>query len=952
MTATRWQQLREIATPDVLPGRFLALWGHADFPDGADDDPPPLDQAGWSRLYTHLENAALEPDALAPLAATDVTTTDGAVPIAIASFRVGVPHDPIQPSGSLDLYEQRVFAAIGWLAEQWRDPPAHRGRDVRFVLRRSLYFTNPGEDWPDKVEVDLGSGFKEVAFEQTVGPYRVDGDSLRARVRCTYGGEQRTAAFTLRVSAESGPPAPDQTWPLHATATDGTLVTGQAWVFRAEDHEQLVNPLILVEGFPGGRPYAFTYELLNQNRLVEALLGKGYDLVIVGLGNGDRAIEHNAHVLMQCIHKVREKTDRPLVVGGIGTGALVARYALAALEKQGRPHGTRAYLSIDAPHEGAYTSVGAQWFVHSLAPFAPALRAWAERLTAPAHEQLQLLVVQDGALGVGKARTAFKEELGKVGGYPRQPEKLAIACGRNGGTRDDGGATTLQWAGGPFGTMTLRALPGDAAGVASVEGLRALPAPDSPHPWETAPGSLGDDNRLVAEFAQAVGGGVETAPGDGACSVPTRSALGADLGDPWAPVKRGETPFDDFVCSDRNARHLELDEPVSKWIATRLGTPPTGFNPYAFDPRDREFLDDPFPTYEQFRRRPEPCFWVSQFQSHWFFRYDDCRAILKDSDTFRKENPNAESAPGPAGILREFPRTLFTTDGDAHAALRRAFDPAVGGLFDGAVGAATAASDMILGAIRPLGGMELVADYATNVPAAAAFALLGIPEDDAMGVGLWASVMTEGRDDVQPPLLRFQAATSKLALQAYLQGLLRKYRRDGRGPGLLGAFARQDGGLKDDADIYASCVDFVIAGSLGTTWAVSSVIFRYHDRLDELRADVPGALERVLRSDAPVQFTDRYVETDGVTLGGVPLARGDRVTAVIGSANRDEKYLGDPTLTFGGGIHRCIGEPLARRVAPMMLDALLALPGLRVAGLPQWRADPMFRGLASLPVRW
>jgi len=263
--------------------------------------------------------------------------------------------------------------------------------------------------------------------------------------------------------------------------------------------------------------------------------------------------------------------------------------------------------------------------------------------------------------------------------------------------------------------------------------------------------------------------------------------------------------------------------------------------------------------------------------------------------------------------------------------------------------------------------MELVADYATPVPAAAMFAMVGIPEDvtvrnTVMG---WVTQMVAAHDRTQPLMVQAAGATSRMALQVYLQGLLVQYEREGNGPGLLGHLARHRRNLTAE-DVYQSCVDFVLAGSLSTTWLVASAMHRLRpDQIDALRRDrsrVPRVLEEVLRLEPPVQLIDRFVTEDDVTLGAARLSRGDKVTAVIGSANRDPRRFDVPDdldlagddnghLSFGDGIHRCIGEPLAMAVAPIMLDELLEFDDLEVDGYAQWQADPYLRGLVNLPVR-
>src|SRR5262249_9191967 len=141
-----------------------------------------------------------------------------------------------------------------------------------------------------------------------------------------------------------------------------------------------------------------------------------------------------------------------------------------------------------------------------------------------------------------------------------------------------------------------------------------------------------------------------------------------------------------------------------------------------------------------------------------------------------------------------------------------------------------------------------------------------------------------------------------------------------------------------------------------------TALLDHPDQLELVRADpqlVDAAMTEALRLEPPFQLVDRYA-TQETNLGGVDLKVGDKVTAVGGAANRDPDVFPDPAdfrldrpdtqLAFGAGIHYCIGAPLARIVAPVMLSGLLRLHDLEVAGIPQWGTDPFLRGMANLPL--
>jgi len=122
------------------------------------------------------------------------------------------------------------------------------------------------------------------------------------------------------------------------------------------------------------------------------------------------------------------------------------------------------------------------------------------------------------------------------------------------------------------------------------------------------------------------------------------------------------------------------------------------------------------------------------------------------------------------------------------------------------------------------------------------------------------------------------------------------------------------------------------------------------------------AVEELLRYDSPVQILSGRCAPDDLTIAGFDLSDGQRVLAMVGAANRDAAVFSDPDrlildraqqapLSFGGGIHYCLGAPLARLEAQVALPALLArFPRLALAGEPVWREGGMVHGHASLPI--
>jgi cytochrome P450 len=164
------------------------------------------------------------------------------------------------------------------------------------------------------------------------------------------------------------------------------------------------------------------------------------------------------------------------------------------------------------------------------------------------------------------------------------------------------------------------------------------------------------------------------------------------------------------------------------------------------------------------------------------------------------------------------------------------------------------------------------------------------------------------------------------------------------------------------------CVLLLVAGHETTVNLIANgtlALLRNPEALASLRADPAlggSAVEELLRYDSPVQFTSRHALAD-LEIGGRRVLAGETTVAVLGAANRDPAQFPDPDrldlarhpnrhLAFGGGIHFCLGAPLARMEARIAISALLdRLPGLGLGDQPPVRRDTVtLRGLASFPV--
>jgi len=222
--------------------------------------------------------------------------------------------------------------------------------------------------------------------------------------------------------------------------------------------------------------------------------------------------------------------------------------------------------------------------------------------------------------------------------------------------------------------------------------------------------------------------------------------------------------------------------------------------------------------------------------------------------------------------------------------------------------------------------------------------------------------------EVLSPQAVDRADAAATVIADYLSGLAAQ-RREHPADDLISAMAAADGGDRLTTDELVTMAALLLkAGSETTTGLLSNglaALLAHPDQAARLRAEpllaIP-AVEELLRYDSPVQVLSGRCAPDDLTIAGFDLSDGQRVLAVLGAANRDAAVFTDPDrlildraqqapLSFGGGIHYCLGAPLARLEAQVALPALLArFPRLALAGEPVSRDGVAVHSHASLPI--
>ena len=833
-----------------------------------------------------------------------------------------------------------VFAVGAALRPQFaRAAPALRTRSVTFSVAADA-----------AVSIDLGDGGgpREVQPQDQLEATFASGE----RALITVQRDGRTARCAIEFD-DAPAPMPVETWELPG---------GIASLLPAPGHGALRCPLVVVEGFPGGHGFVYSHDVLAQHGLLASLQGLGHDLVAVGLDDGLRSLEENAEVVRAALAQVKARTDLPITLAGWSMGGLLARIAVAAAERAGETHRVETLLTWDTPHRGTMTQLGVQWFVQSFAARHPALGLQQRLLGSPANREMDMLVV-DGAADAREdpARAALVADLA----WPERPRRILLASGRGDGQSSlEAGELLMRWHRENHGEIALCAVGGDDP-VASGEIDEQRPSPlvvTGQPSWDGAPGGREPYVEQVASLlVDLEGGRVHPAHRPLTCTIPTISALDLDSAlDAPVPATSG------LITCQTDQLHVQIDAAAAARVLEELGAP---FDPDRFNAHDPGFLADPFPTYARFRQFA-PLHAVPAYESLWCFRAAECRAILEDTETWLKHPPGdaPPPPPGPTAVVAVLPPGLFNSDPPAHPALREAVETPLRAALGSVPDMARAHAQERLQALGATERIELVQDYALPVPAHVLLDLLGIalePVQRATLIG-WQQAIALAHDATQSPAVRLQGATCLMALRGFFGAMVASHRR-APVPGLVGmvcdTFAAANLG---DAELIGTLCDLLVAGYLSTTFIIATGTWRVlSDGIDPapLRSDADGAsalLEELLRLDGPVQVIDR-VASRPTTLAGRDLGPGTRVTAVVGSADRDadvfaapdEARLGrpGPHMAFGAGVHLCVGAPLARLVAPVALHELFAFaPQIELDGEAQWQTDPYLRAVVSLPL--
>src|SRR5258707_3987005 len=397
-----------------------------------------------------------------------------------------------------------------------------------------------------------------------------------------------------------------------------------------------------------------------------------------------------------------------------------------------------------------------------------------------------------------------------------------------------------------------------------------------------------------------------------------------------------------------------------------------------FTPLPPEFIRNPYPYYERLRAT-DPMH-LTAYGAFVASRPRVAGLVIRDKRfgkdyverTVRRYGPDIMKEP----VFRSMSHWMLQQDPPDHTRLR--------GLVVKAFTARRVVDmrpriqqivDQTLDAIEGQGHMDLIEDFAFRLPVTIICDMLGIPEDHREA--FYKSSRDGGRllDPVPlTPAEIEQGNAGNLMAQMYFQQLF-ELRRKSPGDDLTTQLvqAEEDGSKLSNEELTANIILLFGAGHETTVNLIGNGLLALHrnpDQLALLKANpalITNAIEEFLRYDSSVQLSGRVALEDIDDLGGRLIPRGESVLCLLGSANHDPAVYPDHPerlditrpnvrpLSFGGGIHFCLGAQLARIEAEIAINSLLRrIPDLRLddAVNAQWRSSFVLRGLERLPASW
>jgi unspecific monooxygenase len=379
-----------------------------------------------------------------------------------------------------------------------------------------------------------------------------------------------------------------------------------------------------------------------------------------------------------------------------------------------------------------------------------------------------------------------------------------------------------------------------------------------------------------------------------------------------------------------------------------------------FDPYSPEFLDNPYPTYASLRDE-SPVFYDDIWELTFVGRHEMVSSILKDRERFGRDFRQrlAVEEVDPDLYRRIYPpqwpmwtryirESFIDLEPPRHTRLRRLVSKAFTRRSSEAFRPRLEeAADRILDRVLDEGSMEAIGEYAAPIPVAMIAELMGIPDEDHAKLLDWSHSIVKVFDQNVTEEVGLAADRATTDFVDYLE-LVLDQRRSHRGDDLISAMleVEESGDTLTDEEIVGTSILTLNAGHEATVHAIGNGLLALATNPDQYRAlhsgeaSIASAVDELLRFDSPLQMFERWVLED-TEIGGHGISAGSKVGLLFGSANHDPAVFGpdadsldlsrapNPHVSYGAGLHFCVGAPLAT----VELEAAFSRLAKRVRGI-------------------
>lgn len=390
---------------------------------------------------------------------------------------------------------------------------------------------------------------------------------------------------------------------------------------------------------------------------------------------------------------------------------------------------------------------------------------------------------------------------------------------------------------------------------------------------------------------------------------------------------------------------------------------------------DPDFIADPYPVLSALREAT-PIFYYEPSDQWMVTRFSDVFEVLRDrrlGRSYTHRYTHAElGKPEPDPRWAKFDEherwSLLSLEPPDHTRIRRlvakVFTPrAVASLRP----TMETFADDLLGECLTRDRFDLLADYAQPYSVAVICTMLGVPKEDTRFLLDWSHDIVKWYELDTTDEQRAAATQAAAEFMDYTAGLIAT-KRSKPDDLLVSALAavEDEGDHLSDAEIISTVIVLLNAGHEATVNTVGNGMRAFLLHRGEWERVVRGeveprmAVEEMVRWDGPLQLFERWVLEDDVEIAGQAIAKGQEIAMLFGSADRDPRRFDDPDrfdaargdpahIGFGGGIHFCVGAPLARLEIEVSLATLVRrCPSVQLVELPSYQPTFVIRGLQAL----